>query len=128
MARTRALAAAVLALACGGCDKKASGDPVRDVFDSQCATCHGKGGRGDGPTARYLSPPPRDYTDPSWQAATSDERIRTIIVRGGPSVGKSANMPSFPQLEGKPELLDGLVRVVRDFDRTRAAGTAGADE
>src|SRR5512141_2904827 len=32
------------------------------VYDAHCVECHGDGGRGDGPSASYLVPRPRDFT------------------------------------------------------------------
>lgn len=32
------------------------------IYTEHCMACHGEGGRGDGPAARGLDPPPRDFT------------------------------------------------------------------
>jgi len=32
------------------------------TFEDRCAVCHGDGGRGDGPMARLLTPPPSNLT------------------------------------------------------------------
>jgi hypothetical protein len=86
------------------------------MFRDTCAICHGIGGKGDGQMAQNLNPKPRDYTDPAWQASVTDEQIKTIIMEGGQAVGKSATMPAQKtQLQGKPEVLDGLVRIIRGF-------------
>ncbi len=34
----------------------------RDAFVRYCSACHGEGGRGDGPAAAVLQPPPADLT------------------------------------------------------------------
>jgi mono/diheme cytochrome c family protein len=34
----------------------------RDLYDSYCASCHGRTGRGDGPVAPALKKPPADLT------------------------------------------------------------------
>lgn len=34
----------------------------RVLFQAYCASCHGVSGRGDGPVARVLNPPPADLT------------------------------------------------------------------
>jgi mono/diheme cytochrome c family protein len=34
----------------------------RDLFLRYCASCHGVGGKGDGPAAAALQPPPADLT------------------------------------------------------------------
>ena len=35
----------------------------KSLYDRTCAYCHGTDGRGDGPAAAFLLPPPRDFTD-----------------------------------------------------------------
>ena len=91
-------------------------DP-RTIFANQCAMCHGTSGKGDGVSAGALSVKPRDYTDPKWQASVTDEDIKKIIVLGGKALGKAEAMPPNPTFEGKPELLDGLVKIIRGFGR-----------
>jgi len=51
-----------------------TGDPGNGavVFASNCAVCHGSGGRGDGPRAYFIYPRPRDFT--SLDARTSMNR------------------------------------------------------
>jgi cytochrome c553 len=87
-----------------------------DIFANTCAMCHGPNGKGDGQMAQNLTPKPRDYTDPAWQASVTDEQIKTIIMEGGQAVGKSPSMPAQKaQLAGKPEVLDALVKIIRGF-------------
>ena len=86
-------------------------------FQSLCATCHGEDGRGDGPAAANLSVKPRDYTDPAWQASITDDQLRQIILLGGQKVGKSPLMPGNGDLKDKPEVLDGLVQIIRGFGK-----------
>ena len=35
----------------------------KEVFLSRCVGCHGPKGDGKGPAARFMSPPPADFTD-----------------------------------------------------------------
>lgn len=77
--------------------------------------CHGQSGKGDGVGAAALNPKPRDYTNAEWQKSVTDEDIAKIIVQGGAAVGKSPNMPSNPDLASKPQVVQGLVKVVRSF-------------
>ncbi len=88
---------------------------VKPIFAEKCVPCHGEKGKGDGPAAAALNPKPRDYTDKAWQASVTDEQIKKTIVYGGAAVGKSPNMPSAPDLDGKPEVVDGLVKYIRSF-------------
>ena len=88
---------------------------ARQLFRTKCSTCHGQEGRGDGPGGAALTPKPRVFTDSVWQDATKDEQLRAIIVKGGAAVGKSAGMPSNPELEQKPDVVNELVKIVRGF-------------
>ena len=81
----------------------------------RCVPCHGATGTGDGAAAAALNPKPRNYTDAAWQASVTDEQLKKTILYGGAAVGKSAVMPSQPDLESKPEVLDGLVKIIRGF-------------
>lgn len=85
------------------------------LFSGMCATCHGADGRGDGPAAPNLSIKPRDYTDAKWQASVTDDDLRNTIILGGQKTGKSPIMPGNPDLKDKPEVVDGLVQIIRGF-------------
>jgi mono/diheme cytochrome c family protein len=111
-----ALGFAILA-ACSKPNAYAVPQEARDLFASRCAACHGAAGRGDGAAAASLTPKPRNYTDATWQKSVTDEQLRRIIVEGGLAVGKSAGMPPNPDLTARPEMLEGLVGIVRSFAR-----------
>jgi cytochrome c553 len=85
------------------------------MFATVCATCHGMDGKGKGPAAETLNPKPRDYTDAKWQASVTDDQLKQTILKGGAGVGKSPMMPGQPQLADHPEVLDGLVKIIRGF-------------
>lgn len=93
----------------------ANADDPKEVFKTRCVMCHGEDGKGDGPASVALNPKPRNYTDPTWQKSVTDDQIKKTITGGGASVGKSPIMPAQPDLAGKPEVLDGLVKIVRAF-------------
>lgn len=57
------------------------------IYEQACASCHGAGGRGDGPEA---SGPVPDLTDQSHMALASDRALYTVIAEG---VGQT--MPAF---------------------------------
>ncbi len=92
-----------------------SADDPAVIFRNQCAMCHGNSGKGDGISAGALTVKPRDYTDPKWQASVTDADIKKIILLGGKGVGKSPSMPDNPTLGNKPEVLNGLVKIIRGF-------------
>jgi high-affinity iron transporter len=55
-----------------------------------CAVCHGAGGRGDGPSARRLDVPPRDFADVrTYRQGSSQDAIASSIRNGGGA------MPAF---------------------------------
>ena len=90
---------------------------AKDIFRSRCSVCHGPGGVGDGPGSAALNPKPRNFTDAAWQGSVDDDHIRTIIVKGGPAVGKSPGMAANPDLEQKPDVVNELVKIVRAFKK-----------
>jgi mono/diheme cytochrome c family protein len=72
-----------------------------DLYRERCAVCHGPDGRGDGPAAALLTPPPTDFTSgvykfrstPSGTLAAEVDVLRTI-TRGLPGT----SMPPFGDL------------------------------
>ena len=87
-----------------------------ELFNGLCATCHGTTGKGDGPAAAGFPIKPRSYSDPEWQKSVTDEQIASVIVQGGPAIGKSPLMPANPQLSGKPAVVQALVNKIRSFN------------
>ncbi len=88
---------------------------AKQIFNEKCANCHGVDGKGDGPGAAALNPKPRNYTNKMWQSTVTDEQIAKTIVFGGAAVGKSPVMPASPDLDAKPEVVTGLVKIIRGF-------------
>lgn len=91
---------------------------ARKLFASRCSVCHGEKGKGDGPGSAALDPKPRDYTNGAWQKSVTDDQLRAVITMGGAAIGKSPIMPSSPDLQAKPKVVDELVRIVRSFSTT----------
>jgi mono/diheme cytochrome c family protein len=88
---------------------------AKEIFQKKCVTCHGDHGEGDGPGAAALNPKPRKFSDATWQAATTDEHIAKTIVLGGPGVGLSPGMAANPELANKPDVVQELVKIVRQW-------------
>jgi mono/diheme cytochrome c family protein len=61
------------------------------LFITQCVKCHGNGGKGDGPSAKDLTPRPKDLTDPVVAAQTDGALYWKITTGRKP-------MPTFEQL------------------------------
>lgn len=66
----------------------------RTLYQKHCASCHGEKGKGDGHAARYAARPPRDLTDPDFQATFTDGEAFWKISTGRREEG-DVIMPSF---------------------------------
>lgn len=93
------------------------GHAAWSVYESRCALCHGAAGAGDGPASASFNPRPRAFSEASWQSEVDDAHLRRVILGGGGAVGKSALMPPNPDLAEQPEVVEGLVRIIRSFGR-----------
>ena len=67
-------------------------DAGAQLYATYCASCHGAGGKGDGPAAAMLKPPPANHADPVYMGSLSDEQLYAVISQGGASIGKSTLM------------------------------------
>lgn len=90
------------------------------VWETRCRNCHGPTGDGDGPGALVLDVKPRALSDPAWQASVTDEHIAKVIVQGGKAAGLSIRMPGNPDLEDQPQVVDALVKIVRELSAAQA--------
>ncbi|MCA9547013.1 MAG: c-type cytochrome, partial [Myxococcales bacterium] len=90
-------------------------EAAKTLFTQRCVTCHGAEGKGDGPAGAALNPKPRTFSDAEWQGKVTDEHLSKVIIGGGPSVGLSPLMPPNPDLQAKPEVVAGLVKMIRGF-------------
>jgi mono/diheme cytochrome c family protein len=104
--------AAAPAAPAGGTSEAARAE-ADQIFTTRCVTCHGPKGAGDGPASAGLTPPPRNFQDPAWQASVTDAHIEQIVQYGGAAVGKSPAMPANPDLMSKPEVVTALREHVR---------------
>jgi PQQ-dependent dehydrogenase (methanol/ethanol family) len=84
------------------------------IYTINCETCHGSGGRGDGPSAAELPTKPADQTDYRVMDALNDVTLARRIQAGG------LGMPSFPHLRGDD--LVALVGYVRSLSRPETHG------
>lgn len=50
------------------------------VYDKNCMSCHGAAGKGDGPAAKALKPPPEDFAKVA--KGKSDADIAAVIKTG----------------------------------------------
>lgn len=104
----------ILAVAGGGDAFAASG---RENFERYCVQCHGPEGRGDGVNATEdLGAAPKDLTNAKELSRLTDDRIATIIAKGGARNELSPLMPPWGNTLTGEEIRD-LVRVIRELCR-----------
>ena len=72
------------------------------LFQQKCSMCHGADGKGNGPVAAGLNPPPKDFTNPEfWKPTMTDQKIAETISKG------HSDMPAMDQ---NPADIEALVR------------------
>ncbi len=74
-----------------------NGDGGARIFVANCARCHGREGKGDGPDLVKLQSAvsPADWTDKESNQELTDSFIVAMITKGGKANGKSRVMPAF---------------------------------
>lgn len=92
------------------------------LYDTNCAVCHGPGGKGDGAGGVALNPKPRDFTTDgaSWTFGNSAKSIYHTLYLGSPGTG----MASYKSL--LPEDRWALVHYVMSMNSGAKVGKADA--
>lgn len=80
-------------------------------YESLCAGCHGKTGKGDGPAAASLNPKPQDHSDGKVMNSLSDQYLTDIIKNGGAAVKKSPLMSAWGKTLKDQEISDVTVYI-----------------
>lgn len=80
------------------------------VYQMNCAPCHGATGKGDGPGAAALNPRPRDHSNGEYMDKLTDQKLADVVTMGG-IISGYPNMPSSPHIRGDD--LAALVAFVR---------------
>lgn len=110
-------------LATGACARQAPPPPDPDAeiragewlyAITGCASCHGTGGRGDGPLAKTLKPPPRDFRHAeAFKNGTGLDEVAQTIANGLTRDG--GQMQPYPHLsERERRLLARYVIAMRE--------------
>ena len=86
---------------------------VKELWEKNCVSCHGKDGRGDTKMGRKVGA--KDYTDPKVQAAMKDEEMFKAIKEGLKEGGKTKMKAHKDVLTD--EEIKALVQYVRAFKK-----------
>lgn len=99
------LFAAALALAPLAAHADDDAEEGKALYDANCSTCHGPGGKGDGPVGSALQPPPRDFTIGDFKLDAdkdgkpgSDADLALVIAQGAAAFGGSPMMAPWGHL------------------------------
>ena len=68
----------------------------KNIFQNNCAICHGTSGMGDGPAGKSLVPPPRNLVEGKWKRGVGSEiDIFTTVKEGlpGTSMAPFGHLP-----------------------------------
>jgi cytochrome c553 len=96
-----------------GCKGKTERATGPEIYANACSRCHGREG-GGGTT--LAGPAPRNFRDPAFQRARTDEELKTAI-----RAGKGA-MPAFGAVFDEVDLA-ALVQHLRSFDPEKKAAS-----
>ena len=100
----------------------AAGDAAKGkvLFETNCASCHGTSGKGDGPVGAALQPPPRDFTKAEFKFDANkdgkpgeDADLMLVITNGAAAYGGSPLMAPWGHLPEQDRL--DLIAYVRTF-------------
>jgi len=86
------------------------------LYATNCSSCHGPKGDGDGPVGASLVPKPAKHSDGAYMNALTNDHLFQVIKAGGPSVGKSPMMAPWGGV-----LNDGQIWDVIAFVRSLAS-------
>ena len=79
------------------------------IYQQQCQVCHGTKGKGDGPVAGALKPPPADFTNAQLMDSLTNEDLLEAISKG------MGSMPGFAGVL-KPEDVAAVIEYIRSLD------------
>lgn len=81
----------------------------KKLYKLNCASCHGEDGRGDGPKAASLVPPPRNFTAEKFKNGASVLQIYNTVSHGI----QGTSMPAFDLLPEEDRM--AMVHYVQTF-------------
>jgi mono/diheme cytochrome c family protein len=98
--------------------RHASRPAGRDIFQTGCWVCHGRGGDGQGPAAATLKEKrPRDFTNPEFVIEGREEEIeRTVALGPAAAFHGSSFMPEWSS-RLSPQQIRDVVEYLKTFQK-----------
>jgi len=75
-----------------------------EAYIALCSQCHGEDGRGEGPDAAGLNPPPGDFTNPERMQESTDGYLLWRISEGGDFEPYNSLMTAWGTLLSEQEI------------------------
>ena len=91
----------------------------KSIYARDCAICHGDDGKGQTDLAKGMQLTLDDWSDPKTLSGKSDRDLMDLIRAG------KDKMPAEPADRAGDEALKDIVRYIRGFSKTPAAGATG---
>jgi cytochrome c oxidase cbb3-type subunit 3 len=89
------------------------------VYTTNCLSCHGETGKGDGPVGQVLQPPPRDFSVGDFVFDTdedgkpgSDADLKAVIAKGAGAFGGNQMMAAWGGILSDADI-DNVVAYIR---------------
>jgi mono/diheme cytochrome c family protein len=92
-------------------------------YTTNCVSCHGETGKGDGPVGQVLQPPPRDFSVGDFKFDTdedgkpgSDADLKAIIAKGAAAFGGNQMMAAWGGILSDADV-DNIVAYIRTLKK-----------
>ncbi len=91
----------------------ASAGDVKEVWQKECAKCHGLGGKADTKMGKKLEL--KDWTDPAVQEKMKDEEMAKVIKEGKKD-GDKMKMKAYAETVSETDAKE-LIKMIRGFKK-----------
>lgn len=88
------------------------------VFKTNCTSCHGEKGMGDGVAAANINPPPRNLVEGKWKKGGTSIALYTTLLNGS----EGTSMASFKHLPKSDRW--ALVQFIRSITKNKETDDA----
>ena len=85
-----------------------------EIYDVNCATCHGPEGKGDGPAAAGLDPQPASLADTHMMEEMNDGALFWRVSEGGMMEPFNSVMPAWKDTLSEDEIWQ-VITYIREF-------------
>lgn len=95
----------------------------KTTYTTNCVSCHGETGKGDGPVGQVLQPPPRDFAAGDFQldgdadgTPGSDADLKAVIAKGAGAFGGNQMMAAWGGILSDEDI-DNVVAYIRTLKK-----------